>query len=177
MSAPFVAEIRIFANHFAPVGWATCDGQLMPISQNTALFSLLGTTYGGDGKSTFRLPDLNGSMPMHPGQGQGLGLRFLGESGGAATVALTAQQIPYHNHQLQAVTVAASQLAPGPSTGFAANAAGQVNHIFSQNVAGAELVVPNPLLPAGADQAHNNRQPYLGMLFCIALQGVYPAHS
>ncbi|MYN04451.1 phage tail protein [Pseudoduganella sp. DS3] len=174
MSSPFVAEIRMFACNFAPQGWATCDGQLLPISQNTALFSLLGTAYGGDGKSTFALPDLNGRMPMHPGQGQGLSLRFLGEQGGVASVTLTEAEIPHHTHQLQAMTTAASQVAPGPSSGFAKNAAGQVNHVFSQTVAGAQAVSVNPVSVAGAGQAHNNRQPYLGMLFCIALQGVFP---
>ena len=177
MSSPFVAEVRIFAGNFAPKGWATCDGQLLPISQNTALFSLLGTTYGGDGKSTFALPDLNGRMPMHPGQGQGLSPRFLGEQGGTSSVTLTAAQIPVHTHQLRAATSAASQVAPGSSTGFAKNAAGQVNHIFSQNVGGMQTVSPNPVAPAGSGQPHNNRQPYLGMLFCIAMQGEFPPRA
>src|ERR687884_551284 len=102
MSSPFVAEIRIFAGNFAPTGWASCDGQLMPISQNTALFSLLGTTYGGDGKSTFALPNLQGSAPMHPGQGPGLSLHDLGESGGTQTVTLLQTEIPAHSHTMSA---------------------------------------------------------------------------
>src|SRR6201996_4363538 len=102
MSDPFVAEIRIFAGNFAPRGWATCDGQLLPISQNTALFSLLGTTYGGDGKSTFALPDLQGSVPMHPGQGPGLSLHDLGEMSGSDSVALLQSEIPLHSHSLVA---------------------------------------------------------------------------
>src|SRR5689334_14661638 len=102
MADPFVAEIRIFPFNFAPTGWAFCNGQLLPISQNTALFSLLGTTYGGDGKSTFALPDLQGSAPMHPGQGPGLSLHDLGETGGSETVTLLESEIPAHNHTFSA---------------------------------------------------------------------------
>src|SRR5437868_10274380 len=102
MSNPFVAEIRIFAGNFAPTGWALCNGQLMPISQNTALFSLLGTTYGGDGKSNFALPDMQGSAPMHPGQGPGLSLHDLGETGGSETVTLLESEIPAHSHAVSA---------------------------------------------------------------------------
>src|SRR5688500_11443147 len=100
MADPFVAEIRIFGFDFAPTGWAFCDGQVLPISQNTALFSLLGTTYGGDGKSTFALPDLQGRAPMHPGQGPGLSLRDLGESGGSEAATLLASELPTHSHAL-----------------------------------------------------------------------------
>src|SRR5580704_589967 len=112
MANPFVAEIRIFAGNFPPTGWATCDGQLMPISQNTALFSLLGTTYGGDGKSTFALPNLQGSAPMHQGQGPGLTLRDLGETGGEQAVTLLTSEIPAHNHTIQG---ASTNGLPGPS--------------------------------------------------------------
>ncbi len=175
MSTPFVAEIRMFPTNFAPKGWATCDGQLLPISQNTALFSLLGTTYGGDGKSTFALPDLNGRAPLQPGQGPGLGYYDLGQAGGSATVSLTEAQIPAHIHQLQATTVAANQLAPSPSSGFAKN--GQVNQAFSKTVAGMQMMRPEVLAGAGNSLPHNNRQPYLGLLFCIALQGVFPPRS
>src|SRR6187200_734747 len=104
MADQFVAEIRIFPFNFAPTGWAFCDGQLLPISQNTALFSLLGTTYGGDGKSTFALPDLQGKSPMHPGQGPGLSLHDLGEEGGSKTVTLLQSEIPLHSHSLRAAT-------------------------------------------------------------------------
>jgi len=175
MSAPFVAEIRMFANNFAPSGWATCDGQLLPIAQNTALFSLLGTTYGGDGKSTFALPDLNGRAPMQPGQGPGLSYRDLGEAGGNALASLSEAQIPQHAHQLQATTMAANQLTPGPSSGFARNA--QINQAFSKNVAGMQLMRPEVLASNGGALPHNNRQPYLGLLFCIALHGEYPPRS
>src|ERR1700738_4330634 len=102
MAAPFVAEIRIFGFNFAPKGWALCAGQILPISQNTALFSLLGTTYGGDGKSTFALPNLEGNAPMHPGQGPGLSLHDLGETGGATSVTLLQAEMPIHNHAFQA---------------------------------------------------------------------------
>src|SRR3954466_9868395 len=105
MASPFVAEIRIFGFNFAPTGWAICNGQLMPISQNTALFSLLGTTYGGDGHSTFALPNLQGRAPMHPGQGPGLSLHDLGESGGSDTVTLLQSEIPTHSHTARADTV------------------------------------------------------------------------
>jgi len=172
MSSPFVAEIRIFPTNFAPTGWARCDGQLLPISQNTALFSLLGTTYGGDGKSTFALPDLNGRAPMHPGQGPGLSLYDLGQAGGSKTVTLSESQMPQHVHQLQATNVPADSLAPSPSVGFAKNT--QVNQAFSKTVAGAQMMRPEVLQNSGAELPHNNRQPYLGLLFCIALQGVFP---
>ncbi|HEY0589724.1 MAG TPA: tail fiber protein [Pseudoduganella sp.] len=175
MSSPFVAEIRMFASNFAPTGWATCDGQLLPISQNTALFSLLGTTYGGDGKSTFALPDLNGRTPLHPGQGTGLSLRELGEQGGSDTVSLTEAEMPVHSHSLQATTVTANQLAPGPSSGFAKS--GSMNQVYSKTTAGMLQMRPEVLAPAGGGQPHNNRQPYLGLLFCIALQGVFPPRS
>ncbi|KQZ44060.1 phage tail protein [Duganella sp. Root1480D1] len=175
MSSPFVAEIRMFACNFAPTGWATCDGQLLPISQNTALFSLLGTTYGGDGKSTFALPDLNGRTPLHPGQGAGLSLRDLGEQGGSDTVSLLESEMPVHSHNLQATTVTANQLAPGASSGFAKS--GSMNQIYSKTTAGMSPMRPEVLAVAGSGQPHNNRQPYLGMLFCIALQGVFPPRS
>jgi len=172
MSSPFVAEIRIFPTNFAPTGWARCDGQLLPISQNTALFSLLGTTYGGDGKSTFALPDLNGRAPIHPGQGPSGTLYDLGQVGGSATVSLTESEIAPHVHQLQATNVLADSLAPSTSVGFAKNT--QVNQAFSKTVAGAQMMRPEVLQNSGAGLPHNNRQPYLGLLFCIALQGVFP---
>jgi microcystin-dependent protein len=172
MADPFVAEIRIFPFNFAPKGWAFCDGQILPISQNTALFSLLGTTYGGDGKSTFGLPDLQGSAPMHPGQGPGLSLHDLGETGGSETVSLLASEIPAHNHTLGAQNVV---------LGGRTTASGNVlNHPASGNLYNGTdplTVVPmssNAIAPAGGDQPHNNMQPYLTFNFCIALQGVFP---
>src|SRR6476620_8781662 len=121
---PFVAEIRIFPFNFAPKGWAWCDGQLLPISQNTALFSLLGTTYGGDGKSNFALPDLQGSAPMHPGQGPGLSLHDLGETGGSETVQLLISEMPQHGHTLMANINPANLAAPGPARSFARTSPG-----------------------------------------------------
>src|ERR1700750_2235507 len=115
MADPFVAEIRIFPFNFAPKGWAWCNGQILPISQNTALFSLLGTTYGGDGKSTFALPNLEGSAPMHPGQGPGLSLHDLGENGGSETVSLLVSEIPVHSHTLMASTQPGEDPTPGPA--------------------------------------------------------------
>ena len=170
MADPFVAEIRIFPFNFAPTGWAFCDGQLLPLSQNTALFSLLGTVYGGDGKSTFALPDLQGSAAMHPGQGQGLSLRDLGEIGGAETVTLLISEIPFHNH-----TVAASQaeaLQRLPATLLPAQGVG----IGMYAAPGATtLLAPQATTPAGGGLPHNNMQAYLTLTFCIALQGVFPS--
>jgi microcystin-dependent protein len=169
---PFVAEIRIFPFNFAPTGWAFCDGQILPISQNTALFSLLGTTYGGDGKSNFALPNLQGNAPMHPGQGPGLSLHDLGETGGSEIVSLLESEIPSHSHALVASL----------SDGFDTKPAGQQ---FAQGVgvqvwgtgpANSQLN-DNALAPTGGDQPHNNMQPYLTLNFCIALQGVYPPRT
>src|SRR4026207_563807 len=123
---PFVAEIRIFPFNFAPKGWAFCDGQLLPLSQNTALFSLLGTTYGGDGKSTFALPNLQGNCPMHPGQGPGLSLHDLGEMGGSETVTLLESEIPSHSHALRASLDQGDLAIPNPNRSLASSSQGVV---------------------------------------------------
>jgi len=170
MADPFVAEIRIFPFNFAPRGWAFCDGQLMPISQNTALFSLLGTTYGGDGKSTFALPDLKGRSPLQAGRGPGLSERWLGESGGAAEVTLTADQVPGHAHGLQASTSATSGSPAGGSLANVANGAAA----YRMPGAATKLMAADSVATAGGGAPHNNRQPYLALHFCIAMQGVYP---
>ena len=174
MADPFVAEIRIFPFNFAPKGWAFCDGQLLPLSQNTALFSLLGTTYGGDGKSTFALPDLQGSAAMHPGQGPGLSQHFLGEQSGVETVTLLVSEIPVHAHSV------------GRALGDLGNSITPVNSVWAQAAAGrgaAALykdgaptgqVNINSLAITGGGLPHNNLQPYLTLNFCIALQGVFP---
>ena len=171
MSNPFVAEIRIFPFNFAPKGWAFCDGQILPISQNTALFSLLGTTYGGDGKSTFALPNIQGSAPMHPGQGPGLSLHDLGETGGSQTVTLLSSEMPAHSHTMNAANIPSDQADPtGRAMGRSVNA--------SAYVTGSPTLVQmdfNALTPTGGSQPHNNMQPYLTLNFCIALQGVFPA--
>jgi microcystin-dependent protein len=174
MADPFVAEIRIFPFNFAPKGWAWCDGQLMPISQNTALFSLLGTTYGGDGKSNFALPDFQGSAPMQPGQGPGLSLHDLGETGGAETVTLLESAIPSHAHALRADSQPGED--PFPTGEALARSVGA--SLYQTNVS-QNLVPMSPqaIAPAGGGQPHNNMQPYLTFYFCIALQGIYPPRT
>ncbi|HEX8566428.1 MAG TPA: tail fiber protein [Pyrinomonadaceae bacterium] len=172
MADPFVAEIRIFPFTFAPKGWAFCDGQLIPISQNTALFALLGTTYGGDGKSTFALPDLQGSVPMHPGQGSGLSLHDLGETGGSQTVTLLVSEMPIHTHSMNGrptgnvpplstpVANAAARTNSRPYSPAGAQPTGQMNQTAT--------------LPSGGSLPHNNMMPSLTLNFCIAMQGVFP---
>lgn len=175
MADPFVAEIRIFPFNFAPRGWAWCDGQLLPLSQNTALFSLLGTTYGGNGKSNFALPNLQGRAPMHPGQGPGLSLHDLGETGGSDTVSLIESEIPSHSHALMSL--------PGP-----ANRTSPIGNSIARSTGGNPYLPASPqpplvamsemsIPPAGGDQPHNNLQPYLTFYFCIALQGVFPPRT
>ena len=170
MADPCVAEIRIFPFNFAPKGWAWCDGQLLPLSQNTALFSLLGTTYGGNGNSNFALPDLQGRAPMHPGQGPGLSLHDLGETGGSDTVTLLESEIPAHSHTLNTSIRSADSLSP------AALAVGTGNNAYAP-LGNSTLAAPQALAPAGGGQPHNNMQPYLTFYFCIALQGVFPPRS
>ena len=171
MSNQFVAEIRMFAGNFAPTGWALCNGQLLPISQNTALFSLLGTFYGGDGKSTFALPDLQGRAAMHQGQGQGLSDRFLGEQGGTETVALLQSEMPNHTHTLRGADTPASYNRPTSDRVLAASLGGMA---YGPGAASA-LASPAMLAPAGGSTPHNNMQPYLTLHYAIALQGVFPA--
>jgi microcystin-dependent protein len=172
---PFVAEIRIFPFNFAPKGWAFCDGQILPLSQNTALFSLLGTTYGGDGKSNFALPDMQGNAPMHPGQGPGLSLHDLGETGGSQTVTLLESEMPSHPHTLFANAVIGDTNSPGPSVSLARSG----NATAYQSTTNQSVVSfwDQALSPAGGDQPHNNMMPYLTLNFCIALQGVYPPRT
>jgi microcystin-dependent protein len=172
MADPFVAEIRIFPFSFAPKGWAFCDGQLLPISQNTALFSLLGTTYGGDGKSTFALPDMEGNSPMHPGQGPGLSLHDLGEMGGSETVTLLESEIPSHTHTLRGNFNTADINDPSPARALARSGTG---FLYQSNTsANLTNMSGNALTPAGGGLPHNNMMPYLTLNYCIALQGVFP---
>ena len=173
MSDPFLAEIRIFAGNFAPTGWAQCNGQLLPISQNTALFSLLGTTYGGDGKSTFALPNLEGSAPMHQGQGAGLSERFLGEMSGERNITLLQTELPAHSHSFTVDPTAKSEL--NTLAGKTPAGAGQGNTLYSST----KEVTMNPLSLAvtGSSFPHNNMMPYLCLTFIIAMQGVFPSRS
>jgi microcystin-dependent protein len=171
MADPFVAEIRIYPFTFAPTGWAFCDGQLLPLSQNTALFSLLGTTYGGNGKTNFALPDLQGRVPLHPGQGPGLSLYDLGQTGGVETVTLLESEIPAHSHTLRGSNALADT--PVPTNNTLARFRGG----YQSTLTGLVPMSPGALPPAGGDQPHNNLMPYLTLSFCIALQGVFPPHS
>lgn len=171
MSEPFVAEVRMWALNFAPRGWAFCNGALLPIAQNTALFSLVGTTYGGDGRTTLGLPNLEGRVAMHPGSGPGLTPRQLGETGGSTTVALTAGNVPSHTHTAQGVDEDATSTVP---TGrYFAVAEGDTYHAGGTSVA----MDANAVGVTGNGQAHDNMQPHLGINFCIALTGVYPSRS
>ena len=172
MSDPFVAEVRIFPLSFAPRGWAFCNGQILPLSQNTALFSLIGTTYGGDGKSNFALPNMQGSAPMHPGQGPGLSQHELGETGGSSTVTLLQSNMPSHGHQMNAEgRLDANKGAPSQTTAFSLTNAGKPYQTSTNNV----TMAPTTIAPAGNNQPHNNMMPYLTLNFCISLLGVYPS--
>lgn len=177
MSEPFIAEIRIFAGNFAPRSWAFCDGQLLPISNNTALFSLIGTTYGGDGRTTTALPNLQGRAPMHPGRGPGLTSRRLGQKVGTETVTLNESQMPSHSHILRGgvggVTV---NVPPSNTTSIDTSRNGLMAY---QDNTTANLVSTSSssVATTGGTQAHTNIQPYLTMNFIIALQGLYPSRS
>ena len=170
MTSPFVAEIRIFAGNFAPTGWAMCNGQLLPISQNTALFSLLGTFYGGDGKSTFALPNMQGSAGVGQGQGQGLSEYFLGQQGGSESVTLLVSEIPVHTHTMNAA--AGDPAESNVPTNFAM-ARSSLN-VYGPSGSNVVQGAAEELAPAGASLPHNNMMPYLTLNFIIAMQGVFP---
>ena len=166
MSSAYVGEIRIFGGNFAPQGWAACDGTLMQISQYTALYSLIGTTYGGDGQSTFALPDFRSRMPVHPGNGI-----VYGEVAGSETVTVNTTQLPFHSHSIM------GQLNPGNQTTPNGNlwaATGSTSE-YSQSVPDSAMN-SGTLLPTGAGAAHANIMPYLTLMFIIALDGIYPSH-
>ncbi len=171
MANPFVGEIRVFPFNFAPLGWARCSGQLLPISQNTALFSLLGTQFGGNGTSNFQLPNLQGSVPINMGEGAELTSRVIGEVGGAPTVTLTAAEIPAHSHSVVCAAIGTSD--------------SPLDAVFAGSHAGNAYAPPGTLVnmnaaavaPAGGSQPHNNMPPYLVLNFCIALQGVFPSRG
>ena len=173
MSEPFIAEIKIFAGTFAPRGYAFCNGQLLPIAQYTALFSLVGTTYGGDGRTTFGLPDLIGRVPMHPGTGPGLSNRRLGEQGGSQSVQLNSNQMPVHTHMARGSSSESTEFTPGGNTW------GVVSEEKNYRPADSpDILLDNPALSSvGGSQDHNNMQPYLVLNFIIALVGIFPSRG
>ncbi len=176
MSEPFIAEIRIFAGNFAPRGWAFCDGQLLPISQNTALFSLIGTIYGGDGRTTTALPNLQGRAPMHPGRGPGLTARQLGQKTGVETVTLNEAQIPSHSHTARAASATGNAgLGPGTNNSMGRSGGGDA---YQSNTSDSLVDLASATLSTtGGGQAHTNVQPFLTLNFIIALVGTFPARS
>ena len=167
MSEPFIGEIILFAGNFAPRGWALCNGQILAISQNTALFSILGTTYGGNGQTTFALPDLRGRVPVHPGQGPGLSPYDLGQAGGTETVTLNVAEMPQHTHPQPATN--GEQTTNRPNGALPARGG-----VYAQTSDGSTLTPPSPV---GGSQPHNNIQPYLGLNYIIALEGIFPSRN
>ncbi|HET9441754.1 MAG TPA: tail fiber protein [Acidimicrobiales bacterium] len=165
MAQPYVGEIRMFAGNFAPAGWMFCEGQLLPISENETLFQLIGTTYGGDGESTFALPDLRGRIPMHQGNGF-----ILAETGGAEEITLTVSQIPAHNHPMLASTAVATQSSPAGTVVAQSTAA----DLFIEDVPNVNLA-DTAVAPVGGSQPHTNFQPYLCVDFIISLFGLFPS--
>lgn len=176
MSIPFVGEIRMFGFSRVPSGWLPCNGQLLPISQNEALFSLIGTTYGGDGQTTFAVPDLRGRVPLHVGRGPGLSPRTLGEAGGAENVTLTAAQIGAHAHGFNATTTAASATTPSPSLALGTPSD---NSLYATDISDATPIAlaPNSISASGGGAPHENSMPTLTVQFCIAAQGLYPSRD
>lgn len=175
MSDPFVAEIRIVGFNFAPKGWALCNGQLLPISQNTALFSLLGTFYGGDGKSTFALPDLQGSAAVGQGQGPGLSDYFIGQTGGSQNVTLLESEMPVHTHQIRVSTQQGDIQQPTPAMSIA-RPNGALPFVVGNPVPPTNMA-PLQLSITGGSLPHNNMMPYLTLNYVIAMQGIFPARN
>ncbi len=176
MSEPFIAEIRMFTYTFAPRGWAYCNGQIMDISQNTSLFALVGTTYGGDGYTTFGIPNLKGRAPMHPGRGPGLSYYRLGQSGGSAGVYLTEATIPNHSHTMVTTLNPPTSDQPAglyPTKHKDTNLA----KVYKENPTLNAQFAAESVSVTGTDQMHENRQPFLGVPFCIALIGIFPTRS
>ena len=172
MSEPFLAEIKMFGFNFAPRNWALCDGQILPINQNQSLFSLLGTTYGGDGRTSFGLPDLRGRAPMHEGQGPNQGSRTLGLKAGSETTILTTAQMPAHTHAAMAESSAGDNPNPGTRV-LAGSAPSEVYH----DPANLSDLHSGTIANAGSSQGHENMQPYLTITFCIALSGLFPSRN
>jgi microcystin-dependent protein len=173
MSSPFIGEIRIFGFNFAPRGWATCDGQILSIAQNTALFSLLGTTYGGNGTSTFALPDLRGRVPIHQGQGPGLSPYVIGQAAGTETVTLITTQIPAHVHAVAPLANNTTVTTARPSGAYPGKPAANAYADSTDN----STMAPTNTNSVGGNQPHSNIQPYLTLNFCIALQGIFPSRN
>lgn len=171
MAYPFIGEIRMFGGNFAPVGWLFCDGQVLPIAENEALFQLIGTTYGGDGQQTFALPDLRGRVPLHQGQGPGLTSRTLGEAEGAETVTLSLQQMPAHAHPLAAT--GAATISTPQNMRYGARA----DHVTYLDTMPTAAFAAGAHVPAGGSQPHNNVMPSLCVNFIIALSGIFPSQS
>ena len=174
MSEPFVAQIQIFGFNFAPQGWALCNGQIMPISQNTALFSLLGTQYGGDGKSNFALPNLQSRVAIGQGNGPGLTPRVIGEQNGEEFVTVFANQIPGHTHPARCNNAVGASYDPANQL-WSQDAGG--NQEYGSTLSNSGVMSPNAVLPTGGGLPHNNMQPFLGLNFCIALQGIFPPRN
>ncbi len=176
MADPFVAEIRIFGFNFAPTGWAFCAGQLLPIAQNTALFSLLGTMYGGNGQTTFALPNIQGSAVMHPNTSGAPGLSeyVQGQVGGSEAVTLLVSEIPAHTHSMMAAPEVGDVQIPTPDTTLARSGGGSA---YTATPANLTQMAFQTLPPAGGSLPHNNMMPYLGLNFCIALQGIFPSRN
>ena len=175
MSEPFLGEVRLFAGNFAPVGWNFCDGTVLQIASNDALFNLIGTTYGGDGMTTFALPDLRGRVPVGQGNGPGLSPRMIGESYGTEAVTLTVQQIPPHSHSF--VTTAAAATSPNPSTALFANTGGDNLYVQNPSSPQPKALAAQTVANAGQSQPHNNIMSSVGMNYIIALEGIYPSQN
>lgn len=179
MSEPFIGEVKLFGFNFAPRGYAFCNGALLSIQQNTALFSILGTTYGGNGTTTFGLPNLQGRAAVGAGQGPGLTFRSLGETGGQATVTLNSTQIPQHTHGLNAATLTPQNPAQNVASPTAQAQLGlsAPNNIYIDPVAPNTALIASSISPVGGNAPHDNTQPYLAVNFCVAMQGIFPSRN
>lgn len=180
MSQPFLGQLAIFAGNFAPVGWAFCNGQTLSIAENTALFSLIGTFYGGDGVTTFNLPDLRSRVPVHQGQGPGLSSYVIGQTAGSETVTLLTQQLPSHTHTFSAAAAADTNTPAGTllaSEGGTGASQVSIYAPFDTTAANMTTLLPAGITSAGGSQPHENRQPYLAINYIIALEGIFPTQN
>ena len=175
MSTPFIAQIQPFGFNFAPKGWSFCDGQTLSIAQHSALFSLIGTIYGGNGTTSFNLPDLRGRVALHQGHGPGLSERFIGEASGSETVTLTTSEMPTHNHLVMANGTSGNAFTP--TNNYLAADSGNTDAIYSTSLSNPTTMASNMVGSAGGNQPHNNMQPYLVLNWCIAMQGIFPSQS